>query len=59
MLELPNKPTFRPGEIPHLLPISRASVYRLIDEGKIAPVDRINNKIVIPRASLVTLLRTE
>lgn len=57
MVSLPEKATFRPGELPRHLPISRATVYRLIEEGKIYPVERFNKKIIIPRDSLVVFLR--
>lgn len=36
--------------------MSRTTVYRLIEEGKIHPVERINHKILIPRDSLVVFL---
>lgn len=57
MLSLPNKSRFAPGELPSILPLSRARIYQLIEEGKIHPVDRCGKKIVIPRDSLVSFLR--
>ena len=56
MLTLPDKRLFRPTEVPNHLPISRTTVYRLIEEGKIHPVERINDRIFIPRDSLVIFL---
>lgn len=58
-MDLPNKSFFRPGEVPRHLPISRASVYRLIEEGKISPVERVNQKILIPRDSLIRIINTQ
>lgn len=58
-MNLPNKSFFRPGEVPRHLPISRASVYRLIEEGKISPVERVNQKILIPRDSLIRIINTQ
>lgn len=58
-MNLPNKSFFRPGEVPRHLPISRASVYRLIEEGKISPVERVNQKILIPRDSLIRIISTQ
>jgi len=58
-MDLPNKSFFRPGEVPRHLPISRASVYRLIEEGKISPVERVNQKILIPRDSLIRIISTQ
>lgn len=57
MLELPNKASFFPGELPRFLPLSRPRIYQLIEEGKIHPVDRCGKKIIIPRDSLVSFLR--
>lgn len=57
MLDLPNKTRFFPGELPHILPLSRARIYQLIDEGKIHPIDRCGKKIIIPRESIVSFLR--
>lgn len=57
MFDLPQKPRFKPGEIPQHLPLSRSRVYQLIEEGKIHPVDRCGKKILVPRDSLVSFLR--
>jgi len=52
---LPNKSWFRPDEVATLLDISRATVYRRIEDGTIAAI-RIGFVYRIPRASLLTLL---
>lgn len=59
MLMLPEKAHFRPSELPRYLPVSRATVYRMIEEGKIYPVDKVNNQIFIPRTSLVSIFRSQ
>jgi excisionase family DNA binding protein len=59
MLTLPEKAHFRPSELPRYLPISRATVYRMIEEGKIYPVSKVNNQIFIPRNSLVSIFRSQ
>lgn len=57
MILLPEKAHFRPSELSRYLPVSRATVYRMIEEGKIHPVDKVNNQIFIPRNSIVSILR--
>ncbi len=59
MISLPQKAHFRPSELPRYLPISRATVYRMIEEGKIHPINKVNNQIFIPRNSLVSILRSD
>lgn len=59
MLMLPEKAHFRPSELPRYLPVSRATVYRMIEEGKIYPVDKVNKQIFIPRTSLVSILSSQ
>lgn len=59
MLTLPEKAYFRPSELPRYLPISRATVYRMIEEGKIHPVSTVNKQIFIPRNSLVSIFSSQ
>ena len=54
---LPDKPFFRPDEVAKYFSVSRATVYRWIDEGRLQSV-RIGEKVVrVRRESVLRLVR--
>jgi excisionase family DNA binding protein len=54
---LPDKPFFRPDEVAKYLSVSRATIYRWIDEGRLQSV-RIGEKVVrVRRESVLQLVR--
>lgn len=57
MTTLPQKELLRPDEVAVYLNISRSTVYRWIEEGKL-PAKKVGEKLIrIPRKALVNLVR--
>jgi excisionase family DNA binding protein len=55
MILLNNKQLFRPDEIVQILGLSRRTVYRMIQDGRLADVDLSKKPVRIPRASIIAL----
>lgn len=53
---LPRKPFFRPGEAASIFCRHTRTVYRWVDEGKIDAVRTPGGGLLIPRASIITIV---
>lgn len=52
-IDLPNKPTFRTDEVAVLLSLSRRTIYRMIESGRL-PAFRAAGSIRVARQDLLT-----
>jgi len=57
MVEIPNKPSFRPGEVGKIFGVCRQTVYNWIENGRILGAVRIKGMrpLRIPRKSLIEM----